>query len=366
MAADAEAWVRLIRTPGVGPRAAALLLEHVETPRDWYDADPAERRQLLANPRLARLLDAAPDRAGVDADLAWLEAPDHHLITLRDSRYPDGLRTLHDPPPALFVAGDPQLLRQPQLAIVGSRNATGGGVANARAFATDLAGRGLAVTSGLALGIDTAAHRGALDAGGATLAVIGTGPDRIYPARNRDLARDIAACGAIVSEFATGVGARREHFPRRNRLISGLSLGVLVVEAGLRSGSLLTARHALDQGREVFAIPGSIHNPVSRGCHALIREGAKLVESSSDVIDELPPLERLPAPSADPQPTPVAAADGDESALLDALGHDAEPLDTLLQRTGLTPDKLSSMLLLLELRGLVVACPGGRYARIGR
>lgn len=364
---EQAAWLRLIRTPGVGPRAVRQLLERFATPQALFAASPRERRDGLGDSRLARALDAEVDAAGIDADLAWLEAPRHHLVTLHDPEYPDGLRALHDPPPTLFVAGEPAFLRQPQVALVGSRKATTGGVANARAFAADLAARGLAITSGLALGIDAAAHRGALEAGGVTLAVIGTGPDRIYPARHRDLAHEIVEHGAIVSEFPTGISVRREHFPRRNRLISGLSLGVLVIEAGLRSGSLVTARHALEQGREVFAIPGSIHNPVARGCHALIRQGAKLVECSDHVIEELPPLEL----AVDRRGSKDEAAaddneDAEQAALLTALGHDPEPLDTLLQRTGLTPDRLSSMLLLLELRGLVAACPGGRYARIGR
>lgn len=367
MTTEVEAWLRLVRTANVGPRSVPRLLECFATPQALFAASPRERRNVLGDSRLASALDAGVDPAGIEADLAWLDAPHHHLITLHDPDYPDGLRALHDPPPALFVAGDPRLLRRPQVALVGSRKASAGGLENARAFAADLACRGLAVTSGLALGIDAAAHRGALEAGGATLAVIGTGPDRIYPARHRELAHEIASRGAIVSEFPTGTSVRREHFPRRNRVISGLSLGVLVVEAGLRSGSLLTARHALEQGREVFAIPGSIHNPVARGCHALIRQGAKLVECSNDVLEELPPL--VPAMPGRGEGRDGAAAERDDpehAALLGALGYDPEPLDTLLRRTGLTPDRLSSMLLILELRGLVTACPGGRYARIGR
>jgi DNA processing protein len=251
---------------------------------------------------------------------------------------------------------------------VGSRKPTEGGRRNAFEFARHLAATGLTITSGLALGVDGAAHEGALEGGGTTIGVMATGPDRLYPARNRTLAERIAQRGALVTEFPTGVGVRRHYFPRRNRLISGLSLGVLVTEAGPQSGSLVTARHALEQGREVFAIPGSIHNPLARGCHALIRDGAKLVEAGDDILEELPPLRAEPR---EPQPEATTSADSagqplgeGYTELLEALGHDPQPLDLLSQRTGLTADTLSSMLLLLELRGFVASCPGGRYMRV--
>ncbi len=364
MSAAYEPWLRLVRTPGVGPKAAARLLAVFPNPADALAASRRERSRALDDEGLAAALET-PDHTGIEADLAWLAAaPDHHLLTLDDPRYPEGLRALTDPPPVLFVTGAPELLRRPQLAVIGSRKPTPGGRDNAVAFAADLTARGLLITSGLALGIDGASHRSALDAGGGTIAVAGTGPDRVYPARHRALARAIAESGAIVSEFPTGVGVRREHFPRRNRLISGLALGVLVVEAGLGSGSLVTARHAVEQGREVFAIPGSIHNPLARGCHALIRQGAKLVESSRDILEELPPL-MMEARAVDSGATEVEL-DADQQSTLDALGYDPETLDTMLHRTGLTPGMLSSMLLRLELMGLVTACPGGRFPRTGR
>ncbi|MGD8710099.1 MAG: DNA-processing protein DprA [Ectothiorhodospiraceae bacterium] len=369
-AADLAAWLRLWRAPGIGPRAFGEILRHFGDPGAFFGASSALRARSGIE---SRILEAA---AGVSEDAAapdlrWLEKDGNHVVTLADPAYPAQLRELPGAPPLLFVTGNPQALSTPQLGIVGSRNATSGGVANATDFAFHLARAGLAITSGLALGVDGAAHRGALDADGTTLAVMATGADRIYPARHRDLAREISADGALVTEFPVGTGVRREHFPRRNRLISGLSLGVLVVEASVRSGSLVTARHALEQDREVFAIPGSIHNPLARGCHALIRGGAKLVESTADILEELPPVE---LPEASPGTADAAekgaateppALDGDYRAVLDALGHDPVPFDVLLQRTALTPETLSSMLLVLELKGIVAAVAGGRYARIG-
>jgi DNA processing protein len=257
------------------------------------------------------------------------------------------------------VQGDRALLARPQLAVVGSRNPTPVGRQNATAFARALAQAGLGITSGLALGIDTAAHQGALDAGGTTLAVAGTGLDRVYPPRNRALAHAIAARGALVSEFAVGAGPRAEHFPRRNRLISGMSLGVLVVEAALQSGSLITARLAGEQGREVFALPGSIHSPLARGCHALIRQGAKLVETAQHILEELGPLARAATTAAAPDRRLVPGLAPLEAQLLECLGYEATHIDALIERSGLTPDAVSSILLALELRGVVLAGPAG-------
>ncbi|WP_018718078.1 DNA-processing protein DprA [Arhodomonas aquaeolei] len=359
------AWLRLLRTPGVGTATFTAILEAFATPEAFLDADAATVRAAGLNPALR---DGTPgaDDTGVTANLDWLAGPDHHLITRSDPRYPDGLHAIADPPPLLFVNGDPAVLARPQLAVVGSRKPSRGGEDNAHEFARYLAGSGLTITSGLALGIDGAAHAGALAGGGTTVAVTATGPDRVYPARHRDLARRIAGGGAIVTELPTGTGVRREQFPRRNRLISGLAMGVLVVEAGVHSGSLLTAQHALEQGREVFAIPGSIHNPMARGCHALIRQGAKLVESARDVFDELPPI-ALPGDGDIPADTgagaPQAGLGEDYEQVLEALGHDPVAFDVLAGRTGLTADTLSSMLLILELKGHVTACSGGRYAR---
>ncbi|WP_440996755.1 DNA-processing protein DprA [Arhodomonas sp. SL1] len=363
------AWLRLLRTPGIGPATYATVLDAFASPAAYLDAEASELRARGFNPALR---DGVPgvDDPGVRSDLAWLAAADdHHLITRSDPAYPEQLASIADAPPLLFVVGDPTVLRRPQLAVVGSRKPTHSGSDNAREFARYLAECGLVITSGLALGIDAAAHRGALAGGGATVAVTATGADRTYPARHRDLAREIAANGAVVTELPTGTGVRREQFPRRNRLISGLALGVLVVEAGMHSGSLLTARHALDQNREVFAVPGSIHNPLARGCHALIRAGAKLVESAGDVFEELPPM--AVTPSATPATREGASEEGsgaeplgdDYATVLDALEYDPVAFDVLTERTGLTADTLSSMLLILELRGHVIACAGGRYAR---
>jgi DNA processing protein len=308
---------------------------------------------------------AETGRAAVES---WLAAPGNHLLRLDDPRYPDLLRQIPDPPPVLYVRGDPAALGNLQLAIVGSRNPTRGGLENARAFAAHLAGAGLTITSGLALGIDAAAHEGALAAGGTTIAVTGTGLDRVYPARHRELAHRIAGQGALVSEFPPGTPPRPAHFPQRNRIISGLSLGTLVVEAARRSGSLVTARHALEQGREVFAIPGSIHNPLARGCHALIRQGAKLVETADDILEELGALAVAVTADATAPDAPAGAGELDPEyrRLLDALGHDPLPIDELVARSGLTAESVSSMLLILELQGYVAPEAGGRYARIDK
>jgi len=361
-------WLLLWRLPGIGPRRFAHVLAAFGSPGAFLEASEAERRGAGLPEGVTRApRERADAEAGADADLRWREDRAHHVLTLRSSDYPSQLAELSDPPPVLFVTGEPAHLRAPQLAIVGARHASAGGLDNAHAFARHLGKAGLTITSGLALGIDAAAHRGALAGDAPTVAVTATGPDRVYPAANGDLAHAVAGAGALVTELPTGTGVQREQFPRRNRLISGLALGVLVVEAGVRSGSLATARHALEQGREVLAIPGSIHNPVARGCHALIRQGAKLVESAADVLEELPPMPGEPgegAPAAGTAPAETAL-DPAYAGLLEALGHDPVAFDTLLQRTALTPDALSSMLLRLELKGLVTACHGGRYARSG-
>jgi len=362
-------WLVLWRLPGIGPRRFAHALAAFGSPAAFLAASESQRRAAgLPEPICTADREADTARTGADADLRWAGEDGHHILTLRDPRYPRQLAELADPPPVLFVTGDPAWLTTPQLAIVGARHASAGGLDNAHAFARYLGAAGLTITSGLAVGIDGAAHRGALDGGGGTVAVTATGPDRVYPARHAALAREILAQGALVTELPTGVGVQRDQFQRRNRLISGLALGVLVVEAGVRSGSLGTARHALEQGREVLAIPGSIHNPVARGCHALIREGAKLVEAAGDVLEELPPLEHDAPDTVPPEAAPAeaeTALDPAYDGLLEALGHDPVPFDTLLQRTALTPDALSSMLLRLELKGLVTAGEGGRYARSG-
>jgi DNA processing protein len=294
---------------------------------------------------------------------AWLAQPGHHFLTADDPCYPARLRELGDTP-ALYAIGDPEVLQQPQLAIVGSRHPTPAGLDNTRAFASTLASRGFVITSGLALGVDGAAHEAALSAGGLTVAVCGTGLDRVYPARHRDLARRIAQHGVLISEFPPGTPPLPNHFPRRNRLISGLSLGVLVVEAALDSGSLITARMATGQGREVFAIPGSIHNPLARGCHRLIRDGAKLVETVDDILEEIAPQLDLAQDIALPAGQNNPELDRDYRHLLDALSYEPARIDTLVDRTGLTTNAVSSMLLILELRGLVAQAPGGAYMQV--
>ena len=370
---EQQAWLALVRVPRLSTHLALALVERFGSARAVLSAGSAAWRQSGATPAVVDGL-RSPDHDGVARDEAWLHADSgHHFLPWPDNRYPALLREIESPPLGLFVTGDPEVLAVPQLAVVGSRNPTSGGRQTAREFSQHLASRGLTITSGLALGVDSAAHQGALAADGLTVAVTATGPDRIYPARNRDLAHGIAATGAVVTEFPCGTPARAGHFPRRNRVISGLAAGTLVVEASPRSGSLITARCALEQGREVFAIPGSIHNPLARGCHQLIREGAaKLVEQADEILEELPALLGVPQSDSELEPTSETAAadhepmDPDHQRVLEAVGHDPVPLETVLQRTALTPDVVSSILLLLELSGRIEAMPGGRYARAGR
>jgi DNA processing protein len=326
---------------------------------------PASRLLACGWPESAAAWVAAPDAAQTGRDRAWLESAGARVIACVDPEYPPLLRELQDGPAFLWVRGNAGLLGSAQLAIVGSRNPTAGGRSDAHEFARYLAAGGLTITSGLALGIDGAAHRGALKAGGRTIAVCGTGLDSVYPREHEALAAEIAAIGALVSEFPPGAPPLPAHFPQRNRLISGLSLGVLVVEAARRSGSLSTARHAGEQGREVFAIPGSIHNPLSRGCHQLIRSGAKLVESAADILEELklPFTKQSLVPSQDPT-TAAPRLDKEYEILLDALGFDPTGVDAIVERTGLPADSVASMLLILELEGHIAPYPGGRYGRI--
>jgi len=296
----------------------------------------------------------------------WLKDAANHLVTWADARYPPLLRDIYDAPPLLFVRGDTDVLGAPQLAVVGSRNATAGGCDNARRFAEHLGRTGFCITSGLAIGVDAAAHRGALDARARTIAVCATGPDEVYPARHARLATAVAANGAIVTEFPPGSPPQRKRFPQRNRLISGMSVGTLVVEAGLRSGALITARLASEQGREVFAVPGSIHNPTARGCHRLIRSGAKLVESSYDIIEELPGMvagisERVKQNDTQRAPDTVGERDSEYQRLLEFMGWDPVTVDTLVKRSGLTAEEVSSMLLILELEESVDPLVGGGY-----
>ena len=301
-----------------------------------------------------------------DAALEWARDPACHLLGIEDELYPGLLREIHGAPPVLYVHGDLAAFDAPALAIVGSRNPTRGGMQNAREFAADLGGAGFVIASGLAQGIDTAAHEGALSAGALTLAFLGHGIDRVYPAANRDLAHRVAQQGALVSDFPLGMAPRAELFPQRNRLISGCSMGTLVVEAARRSGSLITARLASEQGREVFAIPGSIHNALARGCHRLIRQGAKLVESSEDIVSELGSIGEYLMQNEDANETKhLLSGDRDDEykSLIKIIGHDPISADDIVTQSGLTIDQVSSMLLILELEGEIEALQGGQYSR---
>jgi len=368
--ADSSALVELLSIPGMGPRRLDRLLSHFARAREALDAPRGEWQQAGLPETVAR---SRPDAERSQRIHDWLaSAPDHHLIARGAPAFPDTLDDLPDAPAALFARGRLAALREPQVAIVGSRTPTTGGRQNARAFARHLAGQGLVVTSGLALGIDGEAHRGALEAGGTTIAVLGSGIDRLYPPEHGELAEEIvAADGLILSEWLPGTEPRRGHFPRRNRLISGLASGVLVVEASVQSGSLITARLAGEQGRDVFAIPGSIHNPLARGCHRLIREGAKLVETGHDLLEELAPalrrrleaVDRPPVAEAEIATETPSERDPDQERILDLLGHDPQPADTLIAASGLTAGEVSSILLMLELAGEVSTLPGGLYVR---
>jgi DNA processing protein len=366
---ELRAWLTALRTPGLGQGGLREALAAADGRIDAALERLCRQAATLGEGAVAWL--DAPDEARLAADLAWLAESGHRLLRCTEADFPPLLETIPQPPAALFVAGEASLLLHPQVAIVGARGASPAGLEHARRFARALALAGYTVTSGMADGIDGAAHEAALDVGAATVAVVGTGPDRVYPRKHHALAQRIAAQGAVVSEFPPGTAARADHFPRRNRLISGLALGVVVVEAGLQSGSLITARLAGEQGREVFALPGSIANPLARGCHRLIRDGARLVEEPAEVIEALAPsaralgvelAERLARPDA-PAPTRDGGwrADPDYRRLLDALGHDPATLDELVQRSGLAAAALSSMLLMLELEGRVTGLPGNRY-----
>ena len=380
---DLAAWLRLTLLPGLGPERQRMLLAAFGLPERIFAAGRGALASVVGA-EIADLLLSPPDAAKVDTARRWAAEPGNRILTLADPDYPRSLLDIADPPVLLYVKGDPARLLGPALAIVGARSATPSGSANAAAFATHLAGAGLTIVSGLALGIDAAAHEGALaHPDGITVAVIGTGADRVYPAKNQALARRIAERGVIVSEYPLGTPALPHNFPRRNRLIAGLSRGVLVVEAAIGSGSLITARLATDSGREVFAIPGSIHSPLARGCHRLIRDGAKLVETAADVLEEfswgLPAsatpeagrrrakAARAAAPSTGTlfdAPASRPAATGDTARVLDALGHDPLDLDTIAARSGLTLDALYAILLGLELDGHLTRLPGGRFQRL--
>jgi DNA processing protein len=356
---ELDAWLRLLRTPGIGRASARRLLAACGSPQAVFDASAAALRELVGA-EAASALNEPPPRHDeqLAATRTWLEADAaRHVIVLGDATYPASLLETADPPLLLYAQGRVELLQAASIAVVGSRNPSAQGSDNARAFAKHLSQAGLTVVSGLALGIDGAAHDGALAGAGSTIAVMGTGADRIYPARHRALAHRIAAEGLLLTEFEIGVPPLAENFPQRNRIIAGLARGTLVVEAALPSGSLSTARAALEAGREVFAIPGSIHSPQSRGCHALIKQGAKLVESAEDITSEL--QWKVSRPLAAPFEEP------EDSPLLSALGHEPATLDALGARTGMSAADLNAQLLELELDGRVARLPGGLFQRRG-
>lgn len=363
---ELAAWLRLLLTPGVGLESARKLLAAFGLPEAVF-AQPPSAWQTVVGTRAAGALEVVPDDLDTQVDrlLAWLaEGDDHHVLTLGDPRYPAELLQMADPPLMLYVLGDVQALHHARrLAIVGSRNPTPQGETNARQFAQALGQAGVCVVSGLALGVDGAAHDGALLGGAPTVAVVGTGLDRVYPKRHLTLAHRIASQGAIVSEYPLGTPPLPENFPQRNRIIAGLSQGTLVVEAAVKSGSLITARLAAEQGREVFAIPGSIHAPQSRGCHALIRQGAKLVESAQDILEDL----HFTTPTAVNEAAEASESrHGEEDRLLQTMGYDPVSLDALQARTGLDTAHLQARLLELELSGDVARLPGGLLQRQGQ
>jgi DNA processing protein len=354
--AELAAWLRL--TESVGPAAARRLLAMAGGPEAVFELSAAALDQALS-PKQREAFNRPPEHLDtlIAQALAWLNKPGHDLLVLGDSDYPPRLLATADPPLLLWLQGRRELLGQPSIAIVGSRNPTAQGGDNARAFARALGQAGYAIVSGLALGVDAAAHEGALDAGAATIAVVGTGLDQVYPRRNAKLAaRLLAGGGLIVSEYSLGTPVLPANFPKRNRIIAGLSQGCLVVEAAVQSGSLITARQAVEAGREVFAIPGSIHSPQARGCHALIRQGAKLVESAEDVLEELSGQRAVAAPQA-------AEVPHEQQALLDAMGFDPVSLDALMARSGWPAAELSAALLELELDGEVARLAGQLFQR---
>jgi len=355
--AELEAWLTLGLIPRLGPVAFRKLLSSFGSPEAALGASNAALGSIIG-PELAKAIAQGPDADLLARSLNWVADEQNRLLTLADEDYPASLLEISDPPPLLYLKGRSALLQQEAIAVVGSRNATPQGVADAEAFSRDLSDSGLSIVSGLALGIDAAAHRGGLRGNSSSIAVVATGLDTVYPARNRDLAHELSQNGLLVSEFALGTRPMAGNFPRRNRLISGLSLGVLVVEAAIESGSLITARYAVEQGREVFAIPGSVHSPVSKGCHALIKQGAKLVEASADVLEELGRRTRTDK-SAITTTTKHRYPD-----LLYAIGFDPVDLDTICARSGLTAENASAMLLELELDGMVVRLAGGKFQQI--
>ena len=356
MALDATlaSWLTLSQIPGLGNESLRRLLQTFCSPEAVLLASHAELSRIVKPAVAHAIAQGIADDTHLITE-AWLSDPLNHILTIADAAYPQALLNISDPPFLLFIKGRVDLLNVPALAVVGSRNATPQGLRNAEAFAQAASESGLCIISGMAHGIDAAAHLGGLRGKASSVAIVGTGLDKVYPAANRELAHQLALNGAIVSEFPLGTPPLPANFPRRNRIISGLSLGCLVVEASLQSGSLITARMALEQGRDVFAIPGSIHSPQSKGCHILIKQGAKLVESAQDILEEL---------GGDIRGFAAAQPAAPEHALFAHLSFDPTDLDTLSQRSGLTIASLSAILLQLELDGCITTLPGGLYQRI--
>lgn len=354
---DAALWIALSQINGLGGQSFCQLLSSFGNPAAIYAASFNQLRAVVSEPIASEII-AGPDFDALAPTLDWLNQAGNHLVTLADSNYPQQLLQIPDPPPLLYCKGQLRWLGASSIAVVGSRNASPQGEKNAEDFAETLCRQGFCVVSGMALGIDGAAHRGALKANGATIAVVGTGLDIVYPARHRDLAHQIAERGLIISEFPLGMPSKAQNFPRRNRIISGLALGTLVVEANVQSGSLITARLAGEQGREVFAIPGSIHSPLSKGCHQLIKQGAKLVDNIQDIVDELGIFTTIGVNNKNPETL------AESNPLLDCMGFDPVSMEVLIERSGLTSENLSAMLLVLELESKVASLPGARYQRI--
>jgi len=352
-------WLALLRVPGIGSKTFINTLASY-TPEQLFKQSNSTLSALGLKQKSIDYI-KSPDWKQVEEDILWTKQPENAVITFNDELYPAQLKEIDNPPALLFTRGNTKLLSQPQLSIVGSRNPSPLGLQTAIEFAQSLAQQGFTITSGLALGIDAASHQGALNVNGHTIAVTGTGLDRVYPARNKELATKIANTGLLISEFPPGTTAKANHFPRRNRIISGLCLGLLVVEAAKQSGSLITARMALEANREVFAIPGSIHNPLARGCNALIKEGAKLVENIQDILEELNQYNQQP--ETIPQENPKSTLDLEQQNLLNLIMFSPTSVDWLVQQSEFSVEVISSMLLMLELQGCITATPGG-YIRI--
>jgi len=371
-----DSWVSLWRVPGVGSITFKKLLDAFDAPANVFAATASALKQAGFSEKLIESIKDNESSDIAQPDLNWINAADNHfVITIECPEYPSLLKQINNPPPLLYVHGKLSILNDPQLAIIGSRNPTPGGLSNTYEFSKFLGASGLCITSGLALGVDGAAHRGALDVKSPTIAVIATGIDRVYPARHRDLAHRIVENGAIISEFPVGTQPKSENFPRRNRIISGISHGTLVVEAAKKSGSLITARLASEQNREVFAIPGSIHNPLAKGCHQLIKDGAKLVETAQDILEEMSKVidintlhEKPELPTKELEQEEVTRPDmpDEHHDLLDKMGYDPISIDELVVRTKQSPESIAAMLLILELQNKVATNGGGTYTQIAK